>query len=376
MALLAAFVAGGLMTGHTRAQDGPRPATPQIPQPIFRAPEDVWKYGVKAEDIKPGVRPDYTKLRDPLVVLPVRGNVYMIGGAGANIAMLVTDEGVLLVDAGVEAAADKVITEYKKMTPRQLRWIIDTSVDLDNTGGNEKVSKSIPAAQPAVVAGGLAAAPGGAAVAAGFNGAGAGIMAFENTLNRMSAPTGQAASRPTDAWPTDTFFTARKNIYYGEPIELHHVPAAHTDGDIMVFFRRSDVIASGDLYSTDRFPFVDAEKGGSVNGIIDGLNRLVSMAVPEYNQQGGTRIIPGHGRVSNQTDVVEYRDMATIIRDRMATMVKKGATLDQVKAAHLTLDYDGNYGSTTGTWTTDMFVNELYKELVAANAPKVTPKKK
>ena len=369
MALLAAFVAGGLMTGHTRAQDGPRPAPPQIPQPSFRAPEDVWKYGVKPEDIKAGVRPDYTKLRDPLVVLPVRGNVYMIGGAGANIAMLVTDEGVLLVDAGAEAAADRVITEYKKMTPRQLRWIIDTSVDMDNTGGNEKVSKSVPA--PAAGAGG-----GGAGGAAGFNGAGASILAFENTLNRMSAPTGQAASRPTDAWPTDTFFTARKNIYYGEPIELQHVPAAHTDGDIMVFFRRSDVIASGDLYSTDRFPFIDAEKGGSINGIIDGLNRLVGMAVPEYNQQGGTRIIPGHGRVSNQTDVVEYRDMATIVRDRMATMVKKGATLDQVKAAHLTLDYDGNYGSTTGAWTTDMFINECYKELVAANAPKVAPKKK
>ena len=129
MALLAAFVAGGLMTGHTRAQDGPRPATPQIPQPNFRAPEDVWKYGVKPEDIKAGVRPDYTKLRDPLVVLPVRGNVFMLGGAGANVAVLVVDEGVLLVDAGAEAAADKVIAEYKKMTPRQLRWIINTSPD-------------------------------------------------------------------------------------------------------------------------------------------------------------------------------------------------------------------------------------------------------
>ncbi len=183
----------------------------------------------------------------------------------------------------------------------------------------------------------------------------------------MSAPTGQAASRPTDDWPTDTFFPVKKTFWYGgEPIEFLHMPAAHTDGDIMVWFRKSDVVVAGNLLSYDRYPFIDAGKGGSIQGILDGLNKIIDIAVPEYNQQGGTRIIPGYGRILNETDVVDYRDMATITRDRINAMVKKGMTLDQVKAAHPTLDYDGIYGATSGVWTTDMYINEVYKETKAA----------
>ena len=206
---------------------------------------------------------------------------------------------------------------------------------MDHTGGNEKIAKSI--IQPA----GLIGAAGGGNA---FNGAGAGIISFENVLNRMSAPTGQAASRPTDAWPTDTFFTVRKNMWYGgEPIEMHHVAAAHTDGDIMVFFRKSDVLVTGPILPGDSFPMIDAEKGGSITGVLAGLNQVVGTAVPEYNQQGGTRIVTGNGRIYNQTDAVEYRDTVTIVRDRIAAMVKKGATLDQVKAAHVSLEYDAQY---------------------------------
>ena len=180
----------------------------------------------------------------------------------------------------------------------------------------------------------------------------------------MSAPTGQTATRGVDDWPTDTFFTARKNFWYGgEPIEMWHQPAAHSDGDLIVFFRKSDVIVAGDVIAADRYPYIDAKNGGTIQGIIDGLNRIISMAVPEYNQQGGTRVIPGHGRIMNQSDVVEYRDMATIIRDRIAMLVKQGKTLEQVKAMHPTLDYDGNYGSTTGPWTTDMFIDAVFKEV-------------
>jgi cyclase len=351
-----------LSRNDVRAQQS-APA-PQIPQPIFRAPEDTRKTGVKPDEIKAGVRPDYTKLRDQLVVIPVQGRIHLIGGAGANIAIQVSDEGTLVVDAGDAAATDKVLAEIKKVQVRPIRWIINTAADLDHTGGNAKIAKAGTAAPP----GGGGAVPGGPG-AGGFNGNGAGIIAFQNVLNRMSAPTGQTSTRAVDDWPTDTFFTARKNIWYGgEPIEMWHQPASHSDGDLIVFFRKSDVIVAGDVITVDRFPYIDAKNGGSIQGIIDALNWIVATAVPEYNQQGGTRVIPGHGRILNQTDVVEYRDMATIVRDRIASLAKEGKTLQQVKAAHPTLDYDGNYGSTTGPWTTDMFVEEVYKEVTAKPA--------
>jgi len=361
-------VAMGGRTGAQQATGTGPVVPPQIPQPNFHSAEDTWKTGVKPEDIKAGAIPDFRSLRNPLVVIPIQGNIWMIGGAGANIAMQISDEGIMLVNAGSEAASDRVISELGKWTPRRLRWIIDTSGDMDLTGGNEKVAKSITP----VVAAAANAGPGNAG---GFNGAGAGIIAFENVLNRMSAPTGQTASRSTDAWPTDTFFTPRKNIYYGgEPIEMHYVPAAHTDGDILVFFRKSDVLVAGEVLPGDSFPMIDAEKGGSIQGVLDGLNKIVGTAVAQDNMQGGTRIITGHGRVYNETDAVEYRDTCTIVRDRVVAMVKKGATLDQVKAAKVTLEYDAQYGKLP-TWTSDMFVEEIYKEASKANAPAAGGKK-
>jgi cyclase len=361
----------GVLAGRSRAQQqdsAPPVVAPRIPQPIFRAPENTWKTGVNPNDIKAGVIPDFDSLRDKLVVIPVQGDIYMIGGAGANIALQVTDEGLLIVDSGDARAADKVIAELNQHAPRKLRWIIDTSADLDHTGGNEMVAK--------------AGSAGPGAFQAAFNGAGAGIIAHEKVLDRMSEAHGQTPVRATDAQPTDTFFTARKTMFYGrDPIELLYQPAAHSDGDVMVWFRHSDVVAAGDVFSVDRYPVIHAEEGGSMQGMIDGLNRLVEITIPQYNEQGGTRVIPGHGWVANQSDVVEYRDMATIVRDRIALMAKKGMTLEQVKAAHPTLEYDGTYGHTTGPWTTDMFIDEVYREaskaaaVVSAPAGKKAPKK-
>jgi glyoxylase-like metal-dependent hydrolase (beta-lactamase superfamily II) len=335
---------------------------PQIPQPVFRAPEDTRKTGVKPGEIRAGVRPDYTALREHLTVIPVQGRIHLIGGAGSNIAVQTSDEGTLIVDTGDAAAADKVIAAVGTLQVRPVRWIINTTADLDHTGGNGKIAKF----GSNNLAG--AAAPGAGNIE--FNGSGAGIIAFQRVLDRMSAPTGQRAARDIDAWPTDTFLTARKNFWYGgEPIEMWHRPAAHGDADVIVFFRKSDVIVAGDVIAVDRYPYIDAQNGGSIDGIIDALNWIVATAVPEYNQQGGTRIIPGHGRVLNQSDVVEYRDMATIVRDRIAALAGKGNTLAQIKSMHPTLDYDGNYGSTTGPWTTEMFIDEVYREVTARRAP-------
>jgi cyclase len=362
------FVTSWFLTSLS-AQERPQP---QIPQPIFRAPEDTRKTGVRPEDIKAGVRPDYVRLREQLVTIPVQGRVSMIGGAGGNIAVQISDEGTLLVDSGDPAATDKVLAEIRKIQIRPIRWIINTSADMDHTGGNATIAKT----GTANAGGGGGGANGGPGGATAFTGDRAGILASQNTLNRMSAPTGKTASRLTDDWPTDTFFTQRKNFWYGgEPIEMWNVANAHGDGDILVFFRKSDVIAAGDIIAADRYPYIDAKTGGSIQGVLNGLNQIVAMAVPEYNQQGGTRVIPGHGRVMNQSDVVEYRDMATIIRDRAALAIRQGKTLEQFKAMHPTLDYDGNYGATAGPWTTEMFLDELYKELSAKPAaPKVTAK--
>jgi glyoxylase-like metal-dependent hydrolase (beta-lactamase superfamily II) len=169
---------------------------------------------------------------------------------------------------------------------------------------------------------------------------------------------------PITARPTETFIGREKEFYFnGEPVFVYHVPAAHTDGDSIVFFRQSDVIATGDILRTDSYPVIDLQKGGSVQGIIDGLNLVLDLAVPAHHEEGGTFIVPGHGRVCDEFDVLEYRDMVTIVRDRIEAMIKKGMTLEQVKAARPTLDYDPRYGATTGRWTTDMFVEAVYRNL-------------
>ena len=186
------------------------------------------------------------------------------------------------------------------------------------------------------------------------------ILAHERTHLRMSGEGPGAA--PSEAWPTDTFFTARNDLYFnGEAVQLLHVPAGHTDGDVMVYFRKSDVIVAGDLYVNTTFPVIDAT--GSLNGVLAGLNRIIEIAVPKDKQEGGTYVIPGHGRLADEADVVEYRDMLTIIRDRLQDAVQRKLPLDQVKAARLVRDYEGRYGAATGAWTTDAFVTAAYRSV-------------
>src|SRR4029077_2600035 len=129
-------------------------------------------------------------------------------------------------------------------------------------------------------------------------------------------------------------------------------PAAHTNGDILVFFRGSDVISTGDLFVTTGYPEIDLKQGGHINGVIEGLNRILDLAISDTFTEGGTRIVPGHGRICDEFEVLEYRDMVTIVRDRVQTMIKKGMTLDQIKAARPTLDFDPRYGTQTGPGST------------------------
>jgi cyclase len=274
-----------------------------------------------------------------LDVVKVRDNVYMIAGAGSNVTVQFGADGAVVVDAGALDKADAVVAAIRKITPQPIRYVIDTSVDADHVGGNEKVAKA-----------GKTLFQTNNQLGEGMtNGGAAAVLAAEKVLARMSAPTGKVPPFPTALWPTETYDQKRKYMYLnGEGIEVLHMPSAHTDGDSIVFFRRSDVVAAGDILDLTRFPMIDVARGGGVQGELDALNRLVELAIPSVplvSQDGGTYVIPGHGYVCDQLDVVEYRDMVTIIRDRVQDLIKKGRTLDQVKAANPTAGYNGRYGA-------------------------------
>ena len=291
--------------------------------------------------------------------LKVQGNVYMLVGAGGNIALQISDDGVLLVDTGTTANADKVVAAVRELTNKPIRYIINTSADPDHVGGNDTIGK-------------LGSTIAGGNVGAGA-GVGAGIIAHENVLTRMSAPTGKSAPYPTTAWPTDTFVSKQKELFFnGEAIQTIYKPG-HSDADSIVYFRRSDVIVAGELFNTETYPVIDLAKGGSIKGVLAGLNDMLDIAIPKAMQEGGTYIIPGRGRLTDEADLLEYRDMVTIIRDRVRDGVKRGQTLDQVKAGKPTLDYDARWGATSGPWTTDMFLEAVYKDLKGAAAPAAGP---
>jgi len=299
---------------------------------------------------RPG-RPDLSL--SGIEVLPVQGNVYLITtGKGSNIVAQVGDQGALLVDASLAEVSDQVLAEVRKLTKGPIKGIANTTIDPDHIGGNARLSV---VGQP-MFAGNTGFGPGPQAT----------IFAHEKASNRLTAPTGETPAVPESLLPTDTFFGGKKKISFNhEPIEFHHAPG-HTDGDMIVWFRRSDVIAAGDVFTTTSYPKFDPARGGTMQGILDGLNHLVDLAVPEFNQQGGTRIVPGHGRIANQSDVVEFRDMATIVRDRVRDARAMGRTLDQIKAAKVTLEYDGLFS--TPSCTGDMFVEAIYNDL-ARTAP-------
>jgi cyclase len=328
-------------------------------------------------------------------VMPVQGNIYMLVADGTNITASIGKDGIAVVNTGSAQMSDKVLAALSDLakavvTPpvtntcfgancpgipswsspyfnavvaspapaHAMRYVINTSATPDHVGGNQKLS----AAANFRRAGG----------AAGFGGAArdlgtaATIVAHEGVLAAMSTPPDKTPPAPEAAWPVDTFFDDFHKLseyVNGEPVVLYHAKAANTDGDSFVFFRHSEVIAAGDLFSTITYPLIDTAKGGTIQGVIDGLNNILDLAVAEYRSQGGTWIVPGRGRLSDTADVASYRNMLVMIRDRIGDLKKKGSTLDQVKAARPTLDFDGRYGSTTGPWTTNMFIDAVYKTL-------------
>jgi cyclase len=301
-------------------------------------------------------------------VLPVQGNIYMLIGDGGNIAVQVGEQqGPLVIDTGAGKLSDKVIAAIRALSAKPIQFIVNTSFHPDHTGGNVKLRA---AGQD----------PEGGSPGSFFStqfadaGRGATIIAHQNVENRLSAPAGKVALMAAEGWPTDTYLEGRRRkIHNGDAVEIFWEPNAITDGDSIVQFRHSDVIVTGDILNTTQYPFIDVKNGGSVQGEIAALNNILDKTVSN-KQEEGTLLIPGHGRLCDEWEVTEYRDMMEIIRDRVQAMINKGATLEQVKAARVTADYDTRLGATSGPWTTDMFVEAVYTSLKKTPAKTVLRK--
>lgn len=293
-------------------------------------------------------------------VFPVQGDVSVLvdpeglNGPNANVTVQTSQDAVVLVDSGTGRSSDRYLAAIRRVSTRPVRFIINTSAASDHTGGNEMLSRS---GRPF----------GGRAAGAGFllpdQTSGATIIAHERVLQALSGSGGRAGV-PFAAWPTETYFAGEHELFNGEGIQMFHLPAAQTDGDTIVFFRRSDVISTGDVFSTLTYPKIDPRAGGSIDGTIAGLNKIIDLALPREKQEGGTYIIPGHGRVADEADVVEYRDMLVIIRHRVQDLMSKGQSAAQIRAARVSSDYDRRYA--VADWTADQFVDAVVATLTPA----------
>jgi len=290
--------------------------------------------------------PSSKRVETEIHSIKVQGNVWMVVGAGrANMAVQVGEDGVLLVDTGAPGTADAVLAEIRRITDKPIRIIINTSADLDHVGNNE-------------VFGGL---PGGATTK---NGSGPTplIVAHSNVLTRMHSSRPASAPYPLAALPGDAYLLRQREFFFnGEAIQVIHQPSAFTDGDSVVLFRGSDVLVAGDLFTTTNYALFDPDRGGSFNGILSALNAMLHITVPRRMQEGGTYIIAGRGRISDEADLAESRDQVQMIRDRISALIRQGMTFDQIKDMRPILDFEGRYDRPE--WTTEQFLAAVYREL-------------
>lgn len=274
---------------------------------------------------------------EPFEVVRVRPTIYMIASLDGNVTVQLGDDpghdGVLLVNTGPARLTARIMAEIHKLSDKPIRFILNTSADAHHIGGNAVFANSNPDGPAAV-------------------------FAQDNVLLRMSSA---AVNAPARGWPTITFDEMKAFPLNGESIVMFAEKNAHSDGDSIVHFRRSNVVATGDVFRTTGYPVIDLQRGGSIQGELKALNHVLDITVPAIMQEGGTMVIPGQGRLCDEADVTEYRDMMTILRDRVADLLKKGRTLAEVKQARLSRDYDGRYS--TAAWTGDMLIEAIYKSL-------------
>jgi cyclase len=274
---------------------------------------------------------DFSKVQ--MKVSKVGGNVYMLEGAGGNIAVSVGDDGIVIVDDQYAPLAEKIQAALRSITDKPVRFVINTHYHGDHTGGNEYFQKQAP------------------------------IIAQDNVRKRLESggEAGNGASvhmevkpAPHDALPIITFDHDVTVHLNGEDIRALHFPAGHTDGDSVIFFPHSNVVHMGDDFVTYGFPFIDVDSGGSINGMIDAVAKVISDLPPDV------KVIPGHGAISTLNDMRSYLEMLIQTRDVVQSAIKQGKSLDEMKQAKL-LDpwkkYSGQFINE------DTFLETLYNSL-------------
>ena len=276
--------------------------------------------------------PDFSKVE--IKTTKVADNFYTLEGQGGTIGVLAGPDGVFLVDTQFAPLTTKIVAAVKQISPNPIRFVVNTHVHPDHTGGNENLGKM-----------------------------GAVIFAREELRGRLMNPNPAANGTPVPPAPAAALpvITYRGRVTFhmdGEEVELIPIQRAHTDGDTLVYFHNANVLMTGDFYRSIGYPNIDRANGGSLNGMIDGLGVVIGMAGPN------TKIIPGHGATVDRAAVIAHRDMILGVRDRVEQLVMQGKTPEEVVAAHPTSEFDAKVPPVQGT--TDRFVGQLYAELKPA----------
>ena len=279
--------------------------------------------------------PDFSKVE--IKTTKVASNFYTLEGQGGTIGVLAGPDGVLMVDTGFAPLSEKIVAAIKNISTSPIKFVINTHVHGDHTGGDENFGKL-----------------------------GATIFARSELRDRLMHPAPGAngvvpASAPAIALPLVTYNSPITFHLDGEEVDLIPIAHAHTDGDTMVHFRNADVIMTGDFFRSIGYPNIDRTNGGSLNGMIDGLAAVVALADPN------TKIIPGHGPAVDRLAVQAHRDMILGVRDRVAKLIAAGKSSDEVVAAHPTADFDAKIlpANAQGDKMADRFVGQVYAELKA-----------
>jgi len=283
---------------------------------------------------------DYSKVE--IKAEQVADNIYMLTGSGGNIGVVVGDDGVFMIDSQFGPLSEKITAAIGKLSSQPIKYLFNTHWHGDHTGGNENFGKK-----------------------------GAIIVAHENVKNRMSTEQIRPFRRSTPAaakiaQPVITFKNGMQFHLNGEDILIYHFHYGHTDGDAFVYFPKSNVIHMGDNFFKGRFPYIDLGSGGSVEGALKNINEVLFLADSE------TKIIPGHGALANKKDLMEYRDVIMIARDRVKKAIDKGMTLEEIKTSNVTKEYDEEWGG--GFINPEKFVEILHADLTRDDESEVTKK--
>jgi len=300
-----------------------------------------------------------------------QGAVWLLAGepGESNVAVQFGNEGVLVVDTGTQAMAPRLLAQILRLAQehagdqKAIRLVVNSNGRADHIGGNRVIREA-----GSTIAGAQAGAgfrfdrPDTAGIVPG-----AAVIANQNVLTRLVTEAASGAAQAAQAlWPTDTEdFDLYNTWFNGEAVRLFHPHSANTDAQLMIQFRHSDVIAAGDVLDTTSYPLIDVARGGSIDGELVALHQLIDLAVPAERQEGGTVVIPGHGALADQSDVVHYADMLTIIRDRVQFYKNQRKTLPQILALGVSADYDQRFGASDGHGSAGDFISAVFRTLPA-----------